>query len=54
MNEQTIQAAWEAYLLARAEGRGDHAALVKALVTMDEIRARMVHEVIRKKFKNAA
>jgi hypothetical protein len=49
-----LQAAWEAFLAARATGASDHEALTKAIEAADSRRALAVLEAIRKKIKAAA
>jgi hypothetical protein len=53
MNENVLQAAWEAFLLANASGEGAHAALRKAIEAADKRRAQAVHEALAKRSKAA-
>lgn len=51
---QTIQAAWDAFVLAISEGKSERESVIRAIEAADESRARMVHEIIRKRFGSAA
>lgn len=53
MNVQTIQAAWDAFVLAISEGKTERAAMIRALEAADESRAAMVHQAIHKRFKGS-
>lgn len=54
MTVETIQSAWDAFVLAISEGKTERAAMILAIEAADESRAKAVHETIRKRFKNAA
>ena len=45
MNAQTIQVAWDAFVLAISEGKTERAAMIRAIEAADEYRAALVRKL---------